>query len=300
MNINNIDMRQLRYFIAVAEELNFSRAAERLNISQPPLSVQIKSLEEQLSVTLLKRTKRKVELTEAGTHLLQAAQDLLGDLQQTLLSTQEVARGQEGEIKIGTNFSSIFYPRFSDMLARYHAAYPNIKISIKEMLSQDAVLALNNRQIDIGFLWPETAYMRGDVEFQEIERVPLELCVSAKNPLVKKKSITIEDLRDQRLLFSARQLRSDFVENLQNKASKKGFELQLYQETAIFPVLVHLVAAGYGLAFLPRFLEVISPGRVKFIPVDGLKVKGSKPALAFAYNKKSITTKAQHFLATVG
>ena len=113
MNINLVDLRQLRYFIAVAEELNFTRAAERLHMAQPPLSRQIGLLESNLNARLFHRTKRKVTLTEAGQYLFKASTRLLRDMQDALMYTQASARGHVGEVRVGINFSAPLYPQFA-------------------------------------------------------------------------------------------------------------------------------------------------------------------------------------------
>jgi DNA-binding transcriptional LysR family regulator len=195
MHINNIDLRQLRYFIAVAEELNFSRAAERLNMSQPPLSLTIKALEEELNTVLFKRTKRKVELTSAGAYLLQSASALLRQMEDTVLYTQAAGRGDVGELRVGTNFSSLLNPRFIELMSEFHRKYPNIRVVLKEMVIEESLKSLAAQQSDLCFVWPYSLSNRGDIKFELFSQESLHLCMSVDHPLAKRKSIKTSDLK---------------------------------------------------------------------------------------------------------
>src|SRR4051812_37728862 len=130
MRINAIDLRQLRYFVSVAEELLFGRAAKKLNISQPPLSQQIKALENHLGVTLFHRTQRKVELTAAGAYLLPEAQRILQEMARVAGQTQRTEAGLSGYLRIGVNFSAPLHPFTPKLLEKFHKLYPDVHVEL--------------------------------------------------------------------------------------------------------------------------------------------------------------------------
>ncbi|OYU43744.1 MAG: hypothetical protein CFE44_16720 [Burkholderiales bacterium PBB4] len=146
----NIDIRHLRYFSAVAEELSISRAAQRLHMSQPPLSQQIQQLESRLGVVLLLRKKRGIELTAAGAALAAEAKLVIARLEQAVDTVQQIGRGELGEIRIGV-ISSAMWGEFPDLLRRFHAGFPGVNWSVKELMPAVQVQALMERRIAIGF-----------------------------------------------------------------------------------------------------------------------------------------------------
>ncbi len=130
MRLNALDLRHLRYFVAVAETLHFGRAARQLNISQPPLSQQIQALEAHLGVPLFERTKRRVALTSAGVYLLPEAQRILRDVVRIAEQTQEASQGLTGHLRIGFNFSAPLHPVTSKLLQKFRLQYPRIKLEL--------------------------------------------------------------------------------------------------------------------------------------------------------------------------
>src|SRR5690554_6734913 len=146
-----MELRQLRYFLAVAEELHFTRAAERLGISQPPLSQQIIGLEHELGVTLFLRDKRNVALTAAGEELVRHARRILNTTAQAGLEVQAVAKGERGLLKIGAVFSSL-YGLVPEAVSAFHAKWPDVQISLHEITVRQQIDALVDGSIDIGIL----------------------------------------------------------------------------------------------------------------------------------------------------
>src|SRR5262245_2776755 len=147
-----MELRHLRYFIAVAEEGHITRAAERLDMQQPPLSRQIKAIERELDVQLFHRKARGVELTEAGRALLDGAAAILGRLAHTLESTQRTARGEQGKICVGVTPTGPFHPFVPRVVRAFREAYPLVSLTLEERLSNELVERLRNEQIDVAFL----------------------------------------------------------------------------------------------------------------------------------------------------
>ena len=144
----SMESRHLRYFVAVGEELSFTRAAERLHIAQPPLSQQIRQLEEELGVTLLERAARPVRLTEAGLLLLDRARELLAALEATVADTRRIGRGQAGRLMIGFAGSAM-YVGLPDIIGAFRDACPDVEVALDEMLAAEIAEALRQRRIDV-------------------------------------------------------------------------------------------------------------------------------------------------------
>ena len=297
MNISHIDLRQLRYFVAVAEELSFTRGAERLHMAQPPLSHQIRQLEMSLSAQLFKRTKRKVERTEAGTYLLAEANRLLRDVQETLSYTQSAARGHIGEVRIGINFSAPLYPKFPKLVARYRRAYPQARLMFREMFYADGIEALYNDDIDICFTRSTEEGARGKIQFQIFAEDVLELCLPRSHPLARRSRITIADLKDDVFLLSPRQAKTPLHDALQKLAHNAGFFLRVSQDTGHFPVMINLVAAGCGVAFLPSSMKSMGAGDVVFKKPADIKPDLRTQPLMLGFRRDDDSAVLKNFLA---
>ena len=168
-----MDLRHLRYFVAVAEELSFTRAAQRLHIAQPPLSTQIRGLEEELGAPLFVRDKRRVFLTQAGHELLRRARAVLGAAEEAKTATRNAAAGRTGRVALGYTASSMFTERLPAVLRRFGASHPEIELVLHEMTSLEQLAALDARSLDVGILRkPEVAAPKG---------VTIEPCTSRRS-----------------------------------------------------------------------------------------------------------------------
>ncbi|NMW25445.1 LysR family transcriptional regulator, partial [Rhodanobacter denitrificans] len=152
------DLRQLRYFVAVAEELSFTRAALRLHLSQPPLSQQIQSLEQDLGVRLLERTKRSVALTEPGRIFLEQARQILAKVDEARSQVVAAAAGYSGQLRLAYTVSVSFHPAMPQALLRFGQIAPNVRLQLSEMYTEPQFAALLAGQIDVGFVRDEPAH----------------------------------------------------------------------------------------------------------------------------------------------
>jgi DNA-binding transcriptional LysR family regulator len=299
MSINHIELRHLRYFIGVAEERSFTRAAARLHISQPPLSRQIMQLEEALDVRLFRRTKRSVDLTDAGTHFLKIARQLLRDINDEALRAQAVARGEVGELKIGLLLSASLYPDFAKKVRRFRTRYPHVRLAFKEAPYDQGTKLLYNGEVDLCFQRPFELPRAGKILYQTFYDDYLQLCLSRHHPLARKKSITVHDLKEQLLLLNPDQMRSQLIEQLQRQAHKAGFLLRVYQDTVNFPVIANLVAAEYGMAFLPPAMSDAAHGEIVFRNLVGLKKAACYQPIIIAYRRESESVALKNFLGVM-
>ena len=178
-----MELRHLRYFVAVAEELNFTRAAARLHIGQPPLSMQIRDLEGEMGVRLFERTQRRVALTPAGQCLLEHAYRILGGVREAVEAAQRVARGELGELRVGFTSSLPFTDLLPDALHAYHRRFPAVRLQLNEMFTPEQFGALARGELDVGFVRLQGARAPDGIALREIARNPLRLVVNASHRL---------------------------------------------------------------------------------------------------------------------
>ena len=265
----SIDLKQLRYFLAVAEEKSFSRAAERLHISQPPLSQQIMKLESELGVRLFTRTTRSFELTVAGKALMVEAAELLAKMRMTIDTIRQIDRGEVGRLRVGIVGSAMWGP-IPSLLEQFQSQYPRVTWTIHELGPNDQWEALRARQIDVGF-WREPriegdvlkqANLRQDLCFQE------NVCVAinAKHPLAQNEAIKLIDIAHEPML-TLHLDQSAEPRYLIQCCVNAGFQPTIFQEAAEPQTLLAMVGAGLGVALLPQTTSRIGWPGVRFLPI---------------------------------
>ncbi len=191
-----MELRHLRYFLAVAEELHFGRAAGQLQMAQPPLSQQIKQLETELGVQLFARTRRKVLLTAAGKVFQQEAQQLLQQLEQAIHKTQQASRGEVGRLAIAF-VSSAMYSLLPTYLKQFREQYPQVDIVLYELSTQEQIQGLLNNRLDIGFMRPPIDHQK--LQATSVLKEPLVAALPVTHSLTSKKQISIRDLQHESL-----------------------------------------------------------------------------------------------------
>ncbi|WP_077001366.1 LysR family transcriptional regulator [Variovorax sp. KK3] len=261
-----MELRHLRYFVAVAEELNFTRAALRLHIAQPPLSIQIRALEEELKVRLLERDKRRVFLTQAGRHFLDRARAILQQVDVAKGEAQSAASGDIGRVALGYTASSMLSLALPAALQRFRRAYPQVVLTLHEMTSLDQLDAVHGRSLDVGILRrPDVAIPPGIV-IEKWYQSPLVAAVPRGHPLAGA-AIHIADLRDEPLLTYPRDAGIGLYWMVQALCTKAGFRPRMVQEARDASTLVGLVAAGVGIALVPGDTRCIQLEGVVYQPV---------------------------------
>jgi DNA-binding transcriptional LysR family regulator len=249
-----MDLRVLRYFVAVAEELNFSRAAARMNIAQPPLSQQIKRLETELGVLLLERTKRRVALTEAGRALLVEARATLEQARRCVEVTHRANRGELGSLSLG------FVPAadlrvLPSILPVFKSRYPEVKLSAYCLANMPQLEALRAGQIDAGIFFQPIDLRLGEERQVKIEKLltePTVLALPVAHRLTKQKRIAVRDLYDEKFVLYRRDIAPAFYDTLMAYFRQAGFSPIVVQESDNVQTIAGLVACGLGIAFLPR------------------------------------------------
>ncbi|MDM5433618.1 LysR family transcriptional regulator [Bacillus hominis] len=245
-----MDIRKMRYFITVAEELNFSRAAERLMMAQPPLSQEIRKLEEELGVQLFHRTKRMVELTDAGKIFLEGARQTLLQVDRTIKETQLTNEGKIGHLIIGFVDST---ETVIDILKTFRERYPKIQLILREMTTDQQIKALYEKQIHIGFIRSE---QNNEVLSSEVcSEECLKLVLHQDHPLTSLPNISIKSLIDEPFILFPRHFGTNFYDLIISYFWKHGVSLNIVQEAIQMQTIVNLVAAGMGISVVPSSVE---------------------------------------------
>ena len=265
----SIDLKQLKYFLAVAEEKSFSRAAERLHISQPPLSQQIMKLESELGVRLFARTTRTFELTVAGKALMSEASDLLAKMRMTIDTIRQIDRGEVGRLRVGIVGSAMWGP-IPSLLEEFQSKYPRVTWTIHEFGPTVQYEALRAKQIDVGF-WREPKLNEDDLKNDNLRQ---ELCfrenvcvaLNEHHPLAKQDAIELTDIANEPMLTLALD-KSAFPRYLIQCCVKAGFQPTIFQVASEPQTLLAMVGAGLGVALLPQVTSRIGWPGVVFVPI---------------------------------
>lgn len=261
-----VETRLLYQFIAVAEELHFNRAAQRLHMAQPPLSQAIRRLEQEIGATLFERNNRKVALTPAGAHFLESARELVRQLEASIEQTRRVAQGIEGNLTL-TFINIAPYRALLDALRRFRSACPAVSFTMQEATTQEQVQALEEGRADLGFMRPLGKTAPG-LRFVCILREPIVLALPAAHHLANRQTIPLAALRDEAFVASPRHLGQGFHDQLIQLCEAADFVPHIAQQARQLQTLVALVASNFGLALLPASLAQDKRDDVVFRPIE--------------------------------
>jgi DNA-binding transcriptional LysR family regulator len=248
-----MDFRQLRYFVAVAEELSFSRAADRLNVSQPPLSMQIKAIEKELGALLFARTKRSVTLTHAGKILLEQARGALAQLDRASDLTRRAGRGETGRLVLGFTASVPMHKWFPEILRQFRSAYPDATVDARLMSTGQQLDAIGKGQLDVGIVRPSLWFKpAAGMSARCLWQDEIYVFLPDDHPLAQSNGpISVAALADERFITFGSNIGCGLSEHLDLLCSEAGFRPRIVQEVGAASAILGLVAAGVGIAMLP-------------------------------------------------
>jgi len=283
--------RQLRSFIAVAEELHFGRASKIVNLSQPALSQQVSSLEEELGVQLLIRNRRKTQLTPAGRIFLAEAREVVQRTEQAIALTRRAALGQVGTLRIGfiSTAAAFLMP---PLVKRFREKYEHVELELRNVLTSDQVTQLLERKLDIGFLrvpLPTPPEIRTRV----IHREPFVLLLPASHPLAARPNLVLADCQEADFVMYTRKMAPGFHDQLMNILHQNGLTPHVVQEAAEMYTLISLVAAGLGIAIAPASIQLHHAENVVVRPLPEVKLQSE---IAIAWNREYASATTQLFL----
>jgi len=254
-----MELRHIRYFVAVAEELSFRRAAARLMIAQPPLSQQIQDLEMELGVQLFDRSHRQVRLTTAGQVFLTDAQNILNQAELASQRVQRAGRGELGRLTIGYT-SLIYYPYFPDVLRSYHADFPDVEVVLRDMVALEQMQQLHTNTLDISFAAHAATTLnsqqRQELALESILREPLVAALPPNHRLASHVgAIPLAALADEPWIWFARSHDPLTYDYMMRLFEQTGFHPHVAQEVSQQQVFLGLVAAGLGVSLIPTSIS---------------------------------------------
>jgi DNA-binding transcriptional LysR family regulator len=262
-----VELRQLRYFVAVAEELHFRRAAERLHISQPPLSQQVRALEDELGFTLLERTRRRVQLTPAGEAFLRDARAILGELEGAVTTARGIDAGQTGRLRIGFVGSALL-SIVPGTVERFRSSRPGVAIELRERSTVDQLRAVSAGVIDVGLVRPpieDEAGVRAETVLRELTVAALP----AAHPLAALARVPLRRLGAEPLVLFPRAQAPGFHDLLIGALADTGAGPRVIQYAPEMLTIIGLVAAGTGVSLVPASVSRLALDGVAYRPVSG-------------------------------
>jgi DNA-binding transcriptional LysR family regulator len=267
--MHDFEPRLLRAFVAVAEELHFGRAARRLHISQPPLSMQIRRLERQLEAQLFERDRRHVALTEAGTFLLERARHLLAEAERARLEVRRIAQGESGVLAIGYTPTAV-YELLPQLIPAFTRARPDVRLELLELRSADQPDALREKRIEIGFACGPL--IQPDLHQRVLVRERLLAAVPSQHALARRHRISVAALAPEPIVLVRRDVEPIWADACSAAIARAGHTLRVVQETDTKLALLGLVAAGIGLS--PVSSSMLNQGRrgVVFRALTGISL----------------------------
>lgn len=287
-----MELRHLRYFVAVAEALHFRRAADRLSIAQPALSQQIQQLERELGVRLLERTQRRVSLTEAGVVFLERARVTLAEAAEAVRLARLAGRGEVGHLGVGA-VTSALYGVFPDVVRVYRERYRDVHLTLHELHGDELTRALRAGRIQVSFLRPPVN--ETDIEVRTITREPWVVAMPAAHRFAAKKRVPLRALAGDPFVGFPRDLSPVLYDQLISMCQRAGFSPRIVQE-AQMQTIVSLVAAGIGVALVPATLQNLSRKGLLYKPLAGMT---PKLELAVAWRREDRSPLLKAFLDVV-
>jgi DNA-binding transcriptional LysR family regulator len=259
-----IELRHLRYFTVLARELHFGRAAGRLGIAQPPLSQQIRRLEEVLGTRLLERTSRRVQLTDAGRAFQAEAERVLAGLDNAVEAARRAGRGESGDLCVAFA-ATVMFMALPAMIREFRSRFPRVHLDLREMPTGPQLEALRDGNIDIGFVREP----RPDpvLEILTVMREPLRIAVNRSHPLAARPTLAVRDLAEEPFVLFPADLAPGLHAQVMGLCRSAGFSPRVVEESRELYTSVSLVEAGVGVSILPASVEKLGWRGVRYRPI---------------------------------
>ena len=261
-----MELRQLRYFLAVAEELHFTRAAERLGITQPPLSQQIQRLESDLGIALFTRDNRGVTLTEAGKALTDGARRTVAEAERARAEVERVARGEVGELTIGT-VSSAWYVLLPRVLRSFRRHYQDVNILANSMSTTEQVNRVLTGAVDVALL--RNPIDEPTVNTEVVIPDTLMIAMPEGHRLATRNQVELSELADEMLVILPRRYSPTGYDQITQMCLEAGFQPRIFQETIEINAVIGLVIAGMGISIIPASISHLRIEGVRYVPLAG-------------------------------
>jgi DNA-binding transcriptional LysR family regulator len=296
-----MELRHLRYFVAVAEEGHITRAAERLGIQQPPLSHQIRALERELGVQLFRRLPRGVELTEAGRSFIEDARAALARVGQGVEAAKRAARGEQGHLRLAVPPTAPFHPFVPQVILAFREAYPLVSLTMEENLRMETMEQLRGGQMDVAFLRASIAAPEGLVVHPLLEE-PMVAALPSGHPLARSApsqdaALPLRALAGETFIAYARQQGPALYEAMAAACLQAGFSPQLGQEAPRISTALSLVATGFGVTLVPASMRRMALEGVTYRDLTG--AAKARAFLSIAARRDDSSGIVRNFVALV-
>ncbi len=290
-----MDLRQLRYFVAVAEELNFTRAALKLGMAQPPLSQQIMQLERQLGGRLFERNRNGVALTEIGEALFPDAVILLRSAAVLEQKAQLIASGSHGSLKLGFTVSASFHPVVPGLIRTFRQSWPDVHMDLVENTTVQLFESVRVGAIDVAFV-RTSASPDQNVVVETLLGEPMLVAVPSTHRAANQKTIALESLAEETFIFYPRTVGVGLYRTVVNACEAAGFKPIEGIEAPQLTSVITFVAAGMGISVIPATMSQLQAEGVAYLEIEGASVVAE---LAIAHRRKPQSTTLQAFLRLV-
>lgn len=289
-----MELRHLRYFVAVAEEEHITRAAKRLGIQQPPLSQQIQQLELELGVALLDRSPRSIKLNPAGKIFLSEARRILAMSDRAIQRVRDYARGKEGSVRIGMTSSSSMHSKTLHLVRSFRAEYPLMQLQIEEGANHDLLVAVEQEQLDIAFVRsPMSRYQH--LAHMQIDEEEMVACVAGDSPLGETGAISLQALTRHPFVRYRQINGSGIWDRLETICGDRGLEINVIDDTQRILSAIHLVGAGIGVTVVPKSVSGFLSNVVLFLPF--VEADTFTAPLNMVFRRDSLAEATRRFIA---
>lgn len=289
-----MEFRQLRYFLAVAEHLHFTLAAERLGIAQPPLSHQIMKLEREIGTRLFIRHPRRVELTEAGRIFKERARRVLDEAEDALEHVRKAARGESGQISIGFAGSTVFHPAVATTLRRFRQQYPQVMIKTEESNSTALLDKVIDEQVDCALI--RLPLHCRDLRVEPLVDEDMIAVLPSGHALGRRRQLKLEQLATESFILFPRAIGPDLYDSIISACRAAGFSPRVEMESPQISSTINMVAAGFGVTIIPASIRQLLATGISYHP---LAKPPLKTAIALISRPREPSVIVQHFLQSL-
>lgn len=289
----SIELRHLRYFSVLAQELHFGRAASRLGIAQPPLSQQIQRLEAVLGTRLLERTSRRVQLTDAGRAFLVEAQRVLTGLDAAVEAARRAGRGESGELRVAFA-ATVMFLALPAIIRDFRARFPRVHLDLREMPTGPQLAGLKAGEIDLGFV--REPVPDPELEIVTVMTEPLRIAVNRAHPLAARATLAVKDLANEPFVLFPADLAPGLHAQVLGLCRAAGFQPRIVEESRELYTSVSLVEAGVGVSILPASVEKLGWKEVRYRAIPS---PGAVTRIAAAWPRDRNRPVAQAFMGVV-
>ena len=291
-----MELRHIRYFLAVAEERHFTRAAAKVGIGQPPLSQQIKDLEGEVGAALFHRLAHGAELTEAGKAFLAGVKEMPLIAERATMAARRAARGETGSLRVGFTSTATFNVVVPSAIRSFRRAYPDIDLTLEEANTTPLVTGLREGTLDAVFLRPGTSDT-GELQLRRLSEEPMVVALPKRHSAAGQQEIDLALLKDDPFLLFPREVAPTIYDTVVDACRKAGFEPIIGQVAPHFTSIVNLVAAELGVSIVPASMM-----QVRVTGIAYRQIAGQSPTtrLALAYRRGETSPVVRNFIARAG